>query len=198
LALPYFDLKEKGFISSYLYLKNKDNDWKDQLILEFKDDSILKNDIDLVSHTWYVNKYYKDESIIYHFNIPSNIYNTIVKPFLNGEYSKIDKDYVNKNYSKWIKDKVTGEILESKIFKVFSKDKTLKQNLETNLNIVLSEDAELESKPLKCNELYLYSDIEEMTEINRVKKLLTNNQTYLNELVASTGGTRSFSKDYYC
>jgi hypothetical protein len=26
LALPYFDLKEKGFISSYLYLKNKDND----------------------------------------------------------------------------------------------------------------------------------------------------------------------------
>jgi hypothetical protein len=72
------------------------------LILTFNRDSILDNDLELISHQWFDKKEYcsdLEHIIKYYFNISEEMQKKVVKPFLESKYSKIDKKYINQNYN---------------------------------------------------------------------------------------------------
>jgi len=74
-----------------------------------------------------------DEHIMVVFELPKKDYVTVIKPFLEGKYSKIDKKYVRLNF----RDK------NSTNYQILSKDPELKEYWEDTLNTTLPSGAEV-------------------------------------------------------
>lgn len=74
----------------------------------------------------------------------------VVRPFLEGKYSKVDRKYVDRNFPDEPGHRLYGNGL------VFRKSPAKKSFWETKLDTTLPPDAEVWSKPQKKKEVYGY------------------------------------------
>lgn len=106
-------------------------------------------------HTMYVQDYYdEDGRQVLIFKFTGEQKQTIVAPFIRGEYSKIDRDYVKKYFKKTTN---SGKI--STNWQILHKAKELREHWMRELNvtpyirITIPEDAEVWSKIKKKLEI---------------------------------------------
>lgn len=109
----------------------------------------------LQKHDWYKTEIDSlNQTIILVFEPDENTKTKILKPFIEGKYSKIDKDYVEKyfNYKEIDGSKPINRM-------IFDKDPKLKEYWENKIEVSLPENAEVWSAPKKEKEIYGYHHI---------------------------------------
>lgn len=74
----------------------------------------------------------------------------IVKPFLDGKYSKVDREYVDKHFPDNPNHRLYGNGL------VLRKHPAKKSYWESRIGVTLPTDAEVWPKPQEKNEIYGY------------------------------------------
>ena len=174
LEVGYQSLVQRGLVNSYMGSEEypTENRWGDVFILEF---SVPLSEGDL---TWIMsNKYYKDNYIsssgthhvVYEFT--EDFKQKVVKPFLEGKYSQIDRDYVESKFAKNIIDANTGKLTPAPNYRILTKDPSIldywkydytnlqdpvdKRFWATQTTLHIPEDAEVWSRPLQENEIYV-------------------------------------------
>ena len=131
--------------NTYLFLEGSD---KEYIIVKYKKttesfeylNSIKENDLLAeVKET--------DSNLYLFFNVPDEVKNDY-KHFINGDFSKIYNkakiiSFLSKNYTSRHFNTI------QRIKQVLYRDKALKAEIEYSLDVVLPEDSELSSKPIK-------------------------------------------------
>lgn len=137
--------------------------WGKYFYLEYDLVDLDDKDIDeLREHPQYKIEFDTEAStVIFVFEVTSEQYENIVKPFLEGKYSEIDKKYVASHFKK---HKPNGEV--SMNWRILCKDdwdipgnlQTLQEYWEELIGIPLPPNAEVWSRPEKRDEIYGYDE----------------------------------------
>jgi hypothetical protein len=99
-----------------------------------------------------------DGDTLYAFKLSEDEQQKLVKPFVEGRYSKIDRDYVEKFFPNVPHHRLYGNRL------VLDKSPRLKEAIEDELGVTLPDNAEVWSKPKLEYELYGYPKGNEIPE----------------------------------
>lgn len=157
LDIPYKTLTQEGFKESYLgaYHKTKD-EWGKSIYLLFDLNQISPTfRTELIKKPEYISAELIDSDLLLEFEVTENNYNTIVKPFLDGKYSKICREYVRRNFNEVVKG-TNGKPDLSNNYKVLTKHPDLRKYWEGRIGVEFTEDMEVWSRPEKEDEIYGY------------------------------------------
>ena len=86
----------KDFYNSYIASSTNPEVGKAIIVVYTNEDQEL--DKKLQTATNFANKRVDNGKIVYEFTVNQEEYNGVVKPFINGAYSKIDRSYVESNF----------------------------------------------------------------------------------------------------
>lgn len=111
--------------------------------------ALVSTDYDFSSFTNYIDEISVDNNRLLRFKIPKKYKKSVVKPFIEGSYSKIDKKFVHKFTNKKLNDQTINSV-----WKIFHKAPSIKEYWEHRIGVVLPEDAEVWSKPIKSQEIF--------------------------------------------
>lgn len=132
------------------------SEWGDYIFVEYDSSKLSASFTELLrSKGTYVDEYDPDKSTtIFVFDL-SEIKDSVVKPFLEGKYSKISRKYVKKFFSpeQWS----PSGWRKSNNWMILNKDPQLREYWEQTLDVVLPEDAEVWSRPEKEEEVKNYT-----------------------------------------
>lgn len=144
LNISYSLLKEKGMISLFIG-ECVDLDNIGKYLYMLCSEKTLEDDTHLISHKWYKEKYdsiyFDKDYIIYKFSIPELEQKTIIRHFLNGDYSLIDREYVFKNFPE------KNGNSENINYAILTKSDSYRDKLEDILNCNIPKNNELLDKP---------------------------------------------------
>jgi hypothetical protein len=85
------------------------------------------------------------KAVVYVFTIPQNLQEKVVKPFLEGAYSKVDRTYVEEHFP----DTLGSRLKQNRM--IFDKHPAFRKYWEDRIGTPLPDDAEVWSRP-KVNE----------------------------------------------
>ena len=101
-------------------------------------------------HPLFTEKYSPEEGkVMFKFKVPEKYIETVVKPFLQGKYSRVDKDFVDEFFPNDPHSKSYGNRL------VFEKHPQIRAIVEEKIGMALPDDAEVWDRPLESNETYV-------------------------------------------
>ncbi len=154
LKIPSSFLASNGFLNSYLgyYLKTGDT-WGECIYLSFEESKLTEHMVSyLMKHEQFLSSMVDGNTRIFEFRVTESTQDAIVKPFLEGKYSKVDKDYVNNNFPKLTFS--NGSMTLNPKWKVFYKHPDWAKYWEQRIGITFNDNMEVWSKPLKQEEIY--------------------------------------------
>jgi hypothetical protein len=107
----------------------------------------------ITSNPFFLTRYMTPKStLMFRFSLSPGARENIVKPFLDGKYSKIDRDYVKEHFNKL----VSGGSQLSTNWMILNKHESLRKYWEEQIGTTLPQDAEVWSRPEKIDEIYNY------------------------------------------
>lgn len=140
-GLKLLELKNAGFISSYIYFKEEEG-----LFLLFEKE---KEEYDILLYSQkenpsFINEEIYENKIVWRYKIPLELKNDFEK-FKKGEYSTMSNFY-KKHFDKIIKNSLGFEI-KSLQWKVFEKDPKLKKDIEEYIGSPIDESKDYYQLP---------------------------------------------------
>ena len=154
----YAELVNQGFIDSYLgyYAKTKDS-WGKFLYLSFDLSKINQEfRLKLLSHKSFNAIHMDKEVLLFEFIVSESDYTKIVKPFLDGKYSKVCREYVNSCFQRFSYSSASNSQVESNNWKILHKHRSLADYWEKKIGVTFTEDMEVWRKKKKEEEIYGY------------------------------------------
>lgn len=159
LNINWGELNNNGYISTYMgdRLYTGDNSWGENLFIKIDKTSLSQNfESKLKSHKRYVTSYNvpDENTTMFVFSFEDQFKDQVVKPFLEGKYSKIDKSYVNMFFPKEVVSGLTRK--PSMNWMILHKSDLIRQQWEDILETSLPDGAEVWSRPLITEEVHKY------------------------------------------
>ncbi len=152
-APPSVSSYENAYLGDYVY---SGENYGENLFLLYPSD-VLSEDLKqkLEAHPQFVTTYQpQDGKVMFVYKLDEATKEKVVKPVIDGQYSKVDRTYVESNFP------VNSTTLTTNRM-VFDKHPRLAQMWEERIGVALPEDAEVWSKPKKEVEIYRYPVDEE-------------------------------------
>lgn len=153
--LPVLELSctiyKHGLIDTYLGDAEYATGWGEYLFVEMQNDSPHLEELTYNRH--YIESYPRtEESTMYVFTV-SDYYKDIIKPFLEGKYSKISRQYVVNNFPLVENNRraLNREILD--------KSPRIRAWQEDRIGVTLPSDVEVWDKPIQDKEVYGYKTL---------------------------------------
>ena len=150
--LPILNLSctiyRNGLVETYMGDADYVDDWGKYLFIEMDNSSKLLDC--LRTNHLYIDSYPRTtNTTMFVFDLSD--YESITKPFLEGQYSKIDRRYVNKNFPpiEGLSKSLNREILD--------KSPRIRHYQENRIGVNLPEDAEVWDRPVRPREIHGYS-----------------------------------------
>lgn len=108
----------------------------------------------ITSNPFFLTRYMTpNKTLMFRFSFSDEVKQSIVKPFLEGKYSKIDREYMRAHFNKYVSE-TSGQF--STNWMILNKHPQLRKYWEEQIGTTLSQDAEVWSKPEKHDEIYNY------------------------------------------
>lgn len=159
-----------GLIGTYLGDVNftGDDTWGDYYCMLYDSNTLSPSLLDRIREDErYVTEYDPDiGQTMFILRINEEYRENVVKPFMEGKYSKIDKNYVRRHFNP-----VSPNGTISNNWMILHKDPILRKNWSALIGIELKEDAEVWSKPKREEEIYDYDKFlvaVELQELNTI------------------------------
>lgn len=158
LGLDIAWLYKIGLSNTYMgsnHFSGEQNVWGEYFFLEFHNDKLGESDISkLRACPYYISEYDPNDYITHIvFNIPQEYKEGVVKPFLEGKFSKIDRNYVNTFHGPTIRN---GKQEIGYNYKILTKHHEPRSYWEMRLGMSLPPDAEVWPRPEPSDEIYMY------------------------------------------
>jgi hypothetical protein len=189
LELPYTDLIKLGFLYSFNGHIDRPDKIRKELVLVFDKRKFMKdsgsfNRINLLRqlqlHPYFSTETFTDDLLFLYYDIPLSLQRTVVSKFWNGLYSEISHTYINKYFTPFVK--VEGETSVSLNHQILTKSPSRRVALELSLDCVISDEAELLSKPDKYQEIYGFPYEPTIDDI-RISNLIEETKKFINERI---------------
>lgn len=144
---------ENAYLGDYEYTKDE---YGENLFLLYPTDTLSEDLIKkLEAHPQFVTTYVPtDGKTMFVYKFDEHTKDKVVKPVIEGKYSKVDRDYVESNYPLSSSKLVTNRM-------VFDKHERLKQMWEDRIGTTLPDDAEVWSKFRIQDEIYRYPTVDD-------------------------------------
>ena len=107
-----------------------------------------------MDHKDFITVYLNGEDLVFKFSISDDFKVQVMRPFINGQYSKIDKNYVKTYFSSYVFHETGTK--PSVNWQILTKDAELKKYWENKIGVTFIEDMEVWSRPEKKEEIYGY------------------------------------------
>jgi hypothetical protein len=102
LGIHHPKLEQNGFTQAFLGDVNSPLEVGKLIAVAFKLDSVKRGfRARMKKHAQYLTHYETQEMLIIHFAITEFQYKKVVRPFMDGEYSRISQSYREKYFSKY-------------------------------------------------------------------------------------------------
>lgn len=154
---PVLDLKSPepvygpAFKNTYLKMEGYDCEYGKCFFMVYDDSVSSTLEAHFESHPTFTDKLRpKEGETVFVFNIPEERYQTVVKPFIDGKYSRIDRSYVEEKFPK----DPLGKLRLNR--RILDKDPALRDEWSRRIGVTLPDDAEVWSKAKEADETYGY------------------------------------------